>query len=245
MLLKSKFFWFSTVIFLVVTIGAVWRLYPPILSQLKENNEKSKQLDTELEAAEAYSKSISSLKNETEQLEDAFQLAERALPATGQTDLLLLELEGMLKDLGLGDVKITVPFQNATPVSSTSSADGAARPGGAATNTAPVVKNTTSTTTFTLNGEISYTQLKTLLTRLRNFSRWNKITSIDIAKAVDKYTTTVSAEFFTKPAPSQEAAIASTKILEQAKTIFGGLKTYTTKPDATKEGSYGKGNPFE
>lgn len=245
MLLKSKFFWITTVIFLVVALGALWRLYPPILSQLKENNEKSKRLDADLEAAEAYSKSIAALKNEADQLDDAYQLAERALPVGAQTDLLLLELEGLLNDLGLGSVKITVPFQNTTPVSSTSSADGAERPGGAATTTKPVVKGSSATTTFTLNGEITYTQLKTLLARLRTFSRWNKITSIDIAKAADKYTTTVTAEFFTKPAPTQETSITSAKILEQAKTIFGGLRVYTTKPDATKEGSYGKGNPFE
>lgn len=245
MLLKSKFFWITTVIFLVVTVGIVWRLYPPILAQLKENNEKSEKLDADLEAAEAYSKSIAALKNEVEQLDDAYELAERALPVSGQTDLLLLELEGLLNDLGLGDVKITVPFQNATPVSSTSSADGAERPGGAATNTKPVVKGTSATTTFTLSGEISYTQLRTLLTRLRGFSRWNKITSIDISKASDKYATTVIAEFFTKPAPSKETNFTSAKVLEQAKTIFGSLRTYTTKPDAAKEGSYGKDNPFE
>jgi hypothetical protein len=245
MLLKNKFFWFSTVIFLAVSLGAIWRLYPPILSQLRTNNEKSRQLDADLQAAESQIKNISTLTNKADQLNEAYLLAQRALPVNPEADLLLLELEGLLNDLGLTDVKITVPFQNTTPISAAPADDGAARPGGAANTTKPIVKSSGASTTFTLSGEISYPQLKTLLERLRTLSRWNKITSLEIAKVSDRYSTTITAEFFTRPAPTQETTLDSTKIFEQAKTVFGKLRVYTAKPDSSKEGSYGKENPFE
>lgn len=240
MLLKNKFFLVTTVIFLLAAVAAIWRIYPPVLSQFREYREKAVQLNEQLEEAESFNQGIIALRNETERLDQIHSLAERALPTTSQSEVLLLELEGLLLDSSLSGARITVPFESAAATGSD-----AVRPGSGG-NAKPIVKGSAATnTSFTLSGDISFEASRLLLDRLGSFSRWNKIKSIEITRNSDSYSTTIVADFFTKPAPSAASATAPSNLLTQATQVFQALSQYSTTPDATTEGSYGKPNPFE
>jgi len=242
MLLKNKFFLATTVIFLLAAIVAIWRIYPPVLSQFKEHRVKTVELDAKLKEAESFNQGIIALRNNTNQLKTVYGLAERALPVTNQSEVLLLELEGLVKDSGLSGVRITVPFDNATATAASDTE--VVRPG--TTSKKPVVKGSAQTnTSFTLAGNISFAQSRSLLDKLSNFSRWNRIKSIDISRAEESYSTTIIADFFTKAAPGVAGSSVSANLLTQASQVFQSLSQYSTTPDASTEGSYGKPNPFE
>lgn len=242
MLLKNKFFLITTVIFLLAAVGAIWRIYPPVLSQFREHRIKTVELDAKLKEAESFNQGILALRNQADQLKTVYNLAERALPTSNQSEVLLLELEGLVKDSGLSGVRITVPFDGTAAGAPTDTE--VVRPG--TTSKKPVVKGSAqTTTTFTLAGNISFAQSRALLDKLMNFSRWNKIKSIDISRAEENYSTTIIADFFTKAAPSAANSSVSANLLGQAAQVFQSLSQYSTTPDASTEGSYGKPNPFE
>lgn len=242
MLLKNKFFLVTTVLFLLAAVVAIWRIYPPVLSQFKEHRVKAVELDAKLKEAESFNQGIIALRNQTEQLKMVYNLAERALPTNNQSEVLLLELEGLVKDSGLSGIRITVPFDSAAASVATDTE--VVRPG--TTSKKPVVKGSAQTSTsFTLAGNISFAQSRALLDKLMNFSRWNKVKSIDISRSEEAYSTTIIADFFTKAAPSVANSSVPANLLSQASQVFQSLSQYSTTPDASREGSYGKPNPFE
>lgn len=227
-------------------------MYPPIIGEFRELGEKDKAVSEQIVNAEAYSASIKELKVNSSTLDAVYDSAGRALPVSAESELLLLDLEGLVNSIGLKGLTISVPFQGtaasatASSQSATSGATDEVKRGNTAT-TKPVVKDgaTADALTVTLSGSIDYSKANELLSKLKTFSRWNKVKSIDITKSGDTYATTISLEVFTKPAPSTSFTDTSAEFLKGAQALFSPMQTYTSKPNASSEGQFGKANPFD
>ena len=250
MLLKSKFFWIITAIFLLACLGAAWKLYPPVLKEFGALRDQEKKLQDDTKKAEYYNQSVKKLKENADSLDKVYLNATHALPVTPKNDLLLLEIEGLTNSIGLSNVAISVPFQGsvaqASPSSQSASSGGDdSVKRGSTANTKPIVKGTsTDTTSVTISGNIDFSKAKELVSKLQSFSRWNKVKSVDITKSSDTYATTITIEVFTRPLPTAGFTDTSSTFLKTAQDLFTPLKTYTSEPDATTEGNYGKPNPF-
>jgi hypothetical protein len=156
-----------------------------------------------------------------------------------------LQLDGLLGSLGLSNAKITVPFGSATTASAAASDTSDSKPGTVGNTTKPVVKSDVANqTVVTIAGEMDYDHTKALLAALRSFSRWNKVTALDITQSGTVTNVTVSLQVFTAPDATADFTGADGDFLVRAKKIFGSLKQYATVPNYQTEGSYGRSNPF-
>lgn len=242
LLIKQFTFWIVTAIFLIFGIASIVYGLPPLMNDYRSSKAHLSELDQQISAKENYLNQVNQLKNSRSEIEQYYASATQALPADTQTDTLLLQLEGLLADLKLTGSTITVPFTQAATAAASSGSE--VKAGGAASSTtAPVVKTNTSQTTFTISGEMSFASLKTLLERLRAFSRWNRITAIDFTQSAGTYTASVTAQVFWLATSPTEFS-GSTSFLSSAKTILSSLKSYATTPSVTTEGSYGRSDPF-
>ena len=220
-LLKSPFFWISTLITLIIVIGLGLFVLPPMLGQIKENKAKSAELDTALANHEEFLRTVIALEKNPQELEQLHALASLSLPVEPQPEILILQLEGLLKSAELKGLSLNVPLAVATKG-----------------NEGP------SKADFSINGPMSYSDTKKLLIKLRTLSRWNKITSVEITRNTTESATTISGSAFYKPGGSKEFS-GQANFLQKARELFANVETYTTIPDVTTEGNFGKTDPFE
>jgi len=250
-LLNSKYFIVITGLFLVVTIAIIWFFFPPVLKTFNENKAQSNALTEQIKSSQAEASTVKDLVAAKTTIADLYDTATTALPSSPSADLLLLQFDGLTKSLGL-NATITVPFsegalaaQVATPEAPKDEND--IRPGsGSAGGTQPIISSsgTGTGTDFSLSGEWDYPTVLSLLTKLKTFIRWNTVTSIDLTKTADKSTATISGKVFWTPSSKLEFSGSVKDLLNQAKTLFAGYQTYAEAPDVTKEGNFGKSNPF-
>lgn len=249
MLIKNKVFWIITPLFLIASLAIIWLMYPPLIEQLRANRTDSAALDKTLLEQKQYVELVTSLTSEEQQVLSLYQSAQTALPVTTNSEMVLLQLDGLLNSIDLSSATITAPFSVVVPVAaktSTSSSD--VKPStqsGSNPTTTPVVKSNNQTiATVTITAETNFTTLKSLLEKLRQLARWNKIVSIDVSVAADKMTVVVTTQIFTKPDATKEFAGTDPQFLTKATQLFSGFTSYATKPDATKEGNYGRKDPY-
>jgi len=253
MLLRSKFFWVATVLFLGISLVLTWKAYPPLLKQLQEKKAAESDLVEKVAQAKSYSDQVKSLSTHRQEITDLSQKVALALPTELQPELLLLQLNGLLGSVNLGGATVTVPFGQATaPVAAAappaSSGSDASQPKAGSignSTTAPVVQQTDNTqATFTISGIMSFDDLQRLIEKLRSFGRWNKITALDINQTADGLTVTLTGQVFYKPASTSQYKGTDKNFLETAKKAFNSLQSYATAPNPTQEGQYGRANPF-
>jgi len=248
MFIKSRFFWLSTALFLVLGLGIIWKIYPPLLSQARQNKTQNTDLTAQVNQAQQYLTLVKQLSSDTTTVDSLYSSAAVALPASADTENLLLQLDGLLASLKLSNVSITAPISQV--VSTTSPAaptSGTAVPQtqtGSSTTTPVVNSDAKSQSTFTLSGEMSYGSALQLVQKLRTFARWNKITVIDITQTGGKTTATITAQVFSKAAPTSDFSGSDNQFITKAKNLFSQYQSYASVPDATKEGSYGRSDPF-
>lgn len=252
MLLRSKFFWVATVLFLGASLALIWKAYPPLLKQMQEKKSAESDLVEKVTQAKDYSDQVKSLSSHRQEVADLNQKAVAALPTDLQPELLLLQLNAMLGSLNLGGATVTVPFGQATsPVVSTpapaAAPDSSSPKAGSVGNSssAPVVKQAdNSQATFTISGTMSFDDVQRLLEKLRSFGRWNKVTALDINQNADGLTVNLTGQVFFKASTSSSYTGSEKNFLDSAKKTFGSLNSYATVPSTTQEGQYGRGNPF-
>lgn len=244
MLIKNKYFWISTFLFLAINLAVIWLFYPRLISQYRSNKQALIDIDAQLSQKQQLAATINSLQRNRSELDSYFTTASRALPIVNSPELLLLDLDGLAKHLDLNQVKITVPFTQTASSSATTSSDDV-KPGSAANSQPTVVSDgkAKAGTDFTISGEFGLDKTKQLITQLRAFIRWNKISSIDITSS-DKTSATVVAQVFTGARPSQDFS-GNSQLLEKAKTLLGDLQSFSNLPDSQKEGSFGRSDPFK
>lgn len=223
-LYKNPYFWAATVGLLAVVGFSFAVLIPPVLAKLQENRSQITQLKTELEKQEKYLAAVQAVEQNETTLNQLHQTASLALPSQADSDILMLQFDGLLAQLGIGNASLNVPLS--APVAGSAEA-------AAAGNTVEV----------TISGPISYEALTALLDSLKTFSRWNRVSAFDIAKTGDLYSTNVATKAFFQPGRSSEFS-GDSAIISKAQQVFAGLATYATNPDIATEGSYGKQNPF-
>lgn len=222
LLFKNFTFWIATVCLLALIGGASLWFLPPLVKQFKENNAKIASLDTQVAENEQFLTTIQAIEKQSETLESLNEKAKLSLPTDPQPEILILQLDGLLKALQLNKTTIEVPL---TPTVAKNAPAGLA------------------VTKFTLTGKMSFTQAKELITRLRTLSRWNKLTSLDISQADGVTNVTLSGESYSKPG-APKAFTGSKTFLTNAVKLFDSLTPYTTVPDITTEGNFGKNDPF-
>lgn len=233
MLSKNKFFWISTLIFLVFTTLALWKAFPPLVSQYQQNRTQARDLDLKITEHKQYLELVKKLNNEEETVNNLYATAQQALPIKPDIEVLLLQLDGLLSNAKI-NAAVTAPIGSTTaPAAPKGGAEGDA----AATKTAPKL-------TFTLSGEMDFPQLQALIGQLRTLVRWNKLTNIVISQSGEKSTATLSAEVFTKALGNKEFSGQDPKFLEKAEALFTQYQSYATLPDVTKEGQFGRTNPL-
>ena len=248
-LFSSKYFLITTALFLVITVVVIWFFFPPLLGAFNENRAKNTELAQKLAASQADQTTMNELTAAKVSLADLSAKATLALPSSPSADLLLLQLDGLTKSLGL-EATITVPFSQATPVSQVAApvSEGEVKPGSGSTGgTQPIVTSpsASSKTDFSLSGNWDFPTVLNLLTKLKTFSRWNNITSVDLVKSADKSTATISGKvFWTPPETNLQFSGSVKELLSQGKTLFGDNQSYAEPPDITREGNFGKSNPF-
>ncbi len=243
LLIKQPLFWIATTLFLILGVGALLYLMPPLVSDLSNSRAKIQELNSQISEKQNYLAQVAVLKDDGEAIESYYATAGKALPTSVETDSLLLQLEGMVNILRLSGATITVPFSTAATTAASSSSEGVTTGGSANSTTSPVVKSNGSQTTFTISGKFGFNDMRTLLQSLRSFSRWNKITSIELTKSGDEYSATVISQIFWLSGDNLSFS-GSTAFLSTAKSLFSDLKSYSTAPDVTTEGSYGRSDPF-
>lgn len=220
-LLRNKFFWASTVVtFVVLFFAALW-LFPPLIAQMKERKQSLSDLDSLIQSDEQFLNSIRGLERNPSQLNQLYELSMLSLPETAQPEILMLQLDGMLNSLNLGQATISVPLSQVQ------------------TSTETPISNTI----FTITGEMDYAKAKELIAKLRTLNRWNKATSIEIVRANDKSTATITSEAFSKPSSSKEFS-GNVNFMSNATKVLSQFQNYATIPDITTEGNFGRTDPF-
>jgi hypothetical protein len=246
-LFKKPSFWLVSGLFLIVVVGMIVYVFPPLFSRFSELRTVETELKAEQAKQQQYTDLLSNLSKNKDTVANLYQSAEQAMPSTVKADFLLIQLDSMTDSIGLGSAKLVVPFSQgvvATPAATGSSSD--ATRGSSANSSQPVVKSDTSgsQTTFSISGEISFPSVQSLIQSLRGLSRWNRITSIDLGLNGEAPTATITAQVFTLPSRSTTFTGTDTNFLKKAEALFSSAKAYTTQPDSTSEGSYGRANPF-
>ncbi|MEK7170973.1 MAG: hypothetical protein AAB774_01545 [Patescibacteria group bacterium] len=251
-LLTSKYFLIITALFLILAAMIIWFFFPPVLKTSSENRTEFAALAEKIKVSQAEATTVKDLIAAKTTIADLYDRASLALPNSPSADLLLLQFDGLTKSLGL-DATITVPFsegslasQVAAPTAPANDSD--IKPGSGSTGgTQPIVTSsgTGTGTDFSLSGDWDYPTVLNLLTRLKTFIRWNSVTSIDLARTADKSTATISGKVFWIPASNLQFTGSAQELLSQAKTLLDSYQTYATTPDITKEGNFGKSNPFQ
>ena len=220
MLIKSIYFWVITVVLLAVVIISVLKIIPPVITAYQDNQQKLADAKVELAKQQKFLAAVNTVKSDPESLDELYNKAGLALPRTANSEILMLQLDGLLISLGLGAVSINVPFQPTTTDASE-----------------------LNSISLTISGNITYQQMTKLLPKLKTFSRWNRISSFDISKSADKYNSSITTKVFFQPGDTGEFS-GNTKVLDQAKELFSDFQSYATNPDITTEGIYGRPDPF-
>lgn len=247
MLVKSTSFWIATGIFLVVCLGLTWLVFPRLITKFRQTQQTLKTADEEITKAEQFLSTIDALSKNLDDLEKYHDAARLALPTTVEPEQLLLQLNGLVSDLRL-DATVTVPISKGTTSTSTGSSSSSEVKAGSIGSSGTVVSNENTTNeagaTFTINGKFGFGDLQTLIVRLRTFSRWNKIQSIDITRSDTTTTVALTGQVFSRPLSNKEFSGTDPQFMKKAGELFASLKSYATIPDITNEGSYGRKDPF-
>lgn len=246
MMIRSWLFWVATALFAIISLGIIWKVYPPLLGRVSDQRTTLEHVNQNIAEEERYLAIVKGLKERQKDVDQLHAQASLALPVTSEPDLLLLQLDGLLGSLGLSNAKITVPFGSATTASASAATDtGDSKPGTVGNTSKPVVKSDVANqTVVTIAGEMDYDHTKALLTALRSFSRWNKVTALDITQSGTVTNVTVGLQVFTAPDATADFTGADGDFLARAKKLFGSLKQYATTPNYQTEGSFGRSNPF-
>lgn len=250
-LVKSKYFWISTVLFLAIGLGMIWFMFPPLVQSMQSYQNESATLDTQIAAATAHQAAVKILNANETRVTSLYQTATLSLPANTDAENLTLQLRGLLDSLGLTSAVITAPFQQTatavTPTTTTPSTTGTPTPS-TQTSTGPATSVPTTAnsaqSSFTVVGDMDFATAERLITRLRTMTRWNKLTSFDINQANGKTTVTITGQVFSRKAPTATFSSTDITFLDKATKLFSALTSYATAPDVTTEGTYGRSNPF-
>lgn len=226
MLVKNKTFWIATVVFLLIGGGIGWLVFPRAYHSFQEKRATDAALAKQIDEETQFIATVRGFSKQGATIDSLNQKARELLPTTAESDLLALQLEGLLSSLGLGNFSITVPLSAAS---------------GPTVNPAAAVGNNQS---FTVAGSASFTQLENLLSALKKFGRWNKISSFEITESGTGSSVTVVANVFTRSATPTAFDGKNQMLLDQASALFKTFNGYTTAPNAATEGNYGRSDPF-
>jgi hypothetical protein len=220
LLSRSLYFWVATILVLILVLIAAVYVFPPIVSEVRTNQQTASGLEQQINDHEQFLVTLASLEKEKEKLDELHEKATLSLPSEAQPEILQLQFDGLLQSIGLKDVAISVPLN---------SGEGEGE----------------EFVQFTLDGVMSFDKTKELIAQLRTLSRWNRITTISLTQGQGGVDTSVSLTgkaFFKGGKPKDFSGQSS--FLTQAQDLFDNLEAYTTIPDVTTEGTFGKQNPF-
>lgn len=253
MLVRNKFFWLATVLFLGFSLAIVWLSYPPVLRKFADQKGQAAKLEAQIIEHRQFLATVKNLETAKEELDALYQQAQSALPVNEGADRLILQLDGLAADLNLADPIVTVPFSKsaagatsatAAPVDLTNEVK--PKTSGSMSKTpAPATKSPVGTAiSFTIGGKGDFGKLKTALEKLTAFSRWNNLTAFEFNQADQEATITVTADAFSQSEPTAgEKSTFEANLLTRAKQEFGRLKSYAP-PLSLEQGNYGRNDPF-
>ena len=239
-MLNNKIFWIATFAFAILLGALLWFGVMPQLATISSDKATLDDINSKIQTEQDYITLVNSINKEKDQLTAISDKAELALPESSKPEIIQLELEGLFKNLNL-PLSFSVPYTATAPVATGNVNASDVKPANGATSSA---SKTTNVISFTISGTINYDQLKTLLNTLKTSTPWNKINELDISYKDNSLSITISANTFWKKASTTFTG-GDPKFLEKAKALFDNIQSYASTPDVTKEGNFGRGNPFE
>ncbi len=225
-LIRSRWFWFSTGLALLFSVGMVIFIYPSLIKQYNDHKSQVKDLDSQIQANEQYLLSVQTLEKSPEQVDQLYGKASQVLPSKAEPEILQLQLDGLLQSLALTKISLNVPLVDTAAPDPNSAAQTAAK-----------------ATPFTLVGSMDFNQVKSLIEKLQTFTRWNKVTSVDISRTLEGMNATISGEAYSRSTTVKDFT-ASKDFLTKATATFNNNQIYATLPDVKTEGNYGRNDPF-
>ncbi len=249
MIWKQSRFWLVTLVFLVVNLLIVYLAYPPLLKRLRSVQQQSTEIRSKLVDDRQFVQNLDALNLKSNEIKRYFQLAEMALPKEVASDILLLQLDGLLQATNLGALSITVPFSQGIsttllPPTETPESEVKAGSIGASRSNQPAKTAAVANSSFTLSGDIGFNQMKILLAQLATLARWHRLSSVELTVSAEKTTGSLTAAIFTLPEAPSALDDLDAGFLEAAKKVFDPLRPYATAPDSQTEGAYGRPDPL-
>lgn len=247
-LLKQKSFWIATALFMLISLAIIWLALPPALSAIQDTRSQLSQIDSQISVAQIRLDAGKTLKENSAQLQNLYNSAVLALPESSDTDQLMLQLEGLISDLKL-DATLTLPLSSASATTASTpviTSNDNIQPGGAGSSGSSSAQSATPSggASFTVNGKYGFSSTRELLSALKYFSRWNKISSVSLAVSGDSSTSTVTAQVFSSDTKPAEFSGTATDFIQQAQQVFSSLVSYATVPSVDTEGNFGRTDPF-
>ena len=92
MLARSKGFWISTVVFLLVSVGLIWFVLLPMMTSYRATTDEIASTTEQLESKKQFLATVQQLSNDQTSLETTFAAATAALPITTDPENLLIQL---------------------------------------------------------------------------------------------------------------------------------------------------------
>ncbi len=243
-LLTNRTFLIATLLFLAVAVTGIWFFYPPAINKYREIKNQQQILSDQVAAAQASVDSLAAFSAKEADLNKYFDLASNALPTEPGSDILMLQLEGLAQSLGISPT-ITLPFSGtavvAQPAPASTGDDNVSA--GTTANSQPIATAASSQTQFTIAGQFDFNTTRVLIRKLATFIRWNAVTGVSITSTNDGLSASISGQTFWLPAQVADSNF-SADLLTKAATLFASFDSYTATPDISKEGSFGRNDPF-
>lgn len=248
MIWKQGRFWLITALFLTLNLLVIYFAYPPLLGKLRATKEQSATLQAKLVDDRQFVANLDALNKNSLEINRYSEMAEMALPSRVGSDILLLQLDGLLQAANLSALTVTTPFSQGVAVATLAPAvetpESEVKAGSIGAKKSQPSQASSASPSFTINGDMSFTQMKTLLAHLATLARWHQITALDLSASADKTTGSLTASIFTSPASPGNAEDLDAGFLEAARKVFDPLQTYTTIPNSKTEGIYGRTDPL-
>jgi hypothetical protein len=86
MMIRSWLFWVATALFALISLGVIWKVYPPLLGRVSDQRTTLEQVNQNITEEERYLAIVKGLKERQKDVDQLHTQASLALPVTSEPD---------------------------------------------------------------------------------------------------------------------------------------------------------------